>query len=257
MAVFWVRLTIPALAAPYASSPSPINPLTELMLTIAPFLLAIIPGRAALVQRNALLSTMSKLRSQISGSIVRRSLPSEAPALLTRMSTGAKTLSARAKTWSTPSGVATSASTAIAVPPASSIPLTTDSARSPCRSATTTVAPSWAKSSAVARPIPEPPPVTTATLLARSTINLLTWVITRCARGHRVIVRCAHGDRWRGCSPSFSLSPYHPMTLSPLTLDQCHARSRFGQLVKLDIHRREDPVVVVIALADEEVFGVP
>src|SRR5215212_9680357 len=211
MAVFWVRLTIPALAAPYASSPSPINPLTELMLTIAPFLLAIIPGSAALVQRNALLSTMSKLRSQMSGSIVRRSLPSEAPALFTRMSTGANTLSARAKMWATPSGVATSASTAIAVPPASSIPLATDSARSPWRSATTTVAPSRAKSSAVARPMPEPPPVTTATLLARSTTNLL----------------------------------------------RRHARSRFGQLVELDIHRREDPIVIVVAQAHEEVLGVP
>jgi hypothetical protein len=142
-------------------------------LTIAPFLRAIIPGSTALVQRNALLSTISKLRSQRSGSIMRRSLPSEAPALLTRMSTGANTLSARAKMWSTPSGVATSASTAIAVPPASSIPLATDSARSPYRSATTTVAPSRAKSSAVARPIPEPPPVTTATVLARSMTNLL------------------------------------------------------------------------------------
>src|SRR5664280_13906 len=89
------------------------------------------------------------------------------PALLCRTSTWpscANTLSASA---STALGSETSSAWATALPPAASIARATSSAVPPLRSATWTLAPCRASRSAVARPMPEPPPVTTATLPCR------------------------------------------------------------------------------------------
>src|SRR4051795_3890495 len=62
---------------------------------------------------------------------------------------------------STSASCDTSHWSASAVPPASSISCTVPLARSRSTSATTTLAPSSAKRSDVARPTPEPPPMTT------------------------------------------------------------------------------------------------
>ena len=58
-------------------------------------------------------------------------------------------------------------------PPAAAISAVTLCAASPFRSATWTRAPRWASRSAVERPIPDPAPVTTATLPARLISSLI------------------------------------------------------------------------------------
>src|SRR5712671_6923043 len=73
-------------------------------------------------------------------------------------------LSIRATIRSMPAGVPASAVIATALPPAARISAVTASARPPSRSATATRAPHAAKPSAVARPIPDPAPDTSATL---------------------------------------------------------------------------------------------
>src|SRR5215813_1586510 len=65
---------------------------------------------------------------------------------------------------STPAGVPASAAMAMALPPAPAISAITASAFAPSRSATATCAPRAANPMAVARPIPEPAPDTSATL---------------------------------------------------------------------------------------------
>src|SRR5258708_5233567 len=63
-----------------------------------------------------------------------------------------------------PAGAPASGVIATALPPAARISAVTASARPPSRSATATRAPHAAKPSAVARPIPDPAPDTSATL---------------------------------------------------------------------------------------------
>jgi hypothetical protein len=70
--------------------------------------------------------------------------------------------------WSTDSGSATSASRAPATPPSCSMSETTDWAAAICTSATATFAPLRASVSAQAAPMPDPPPLTSATLSATS-----------------------------------------------------------------------------------------
>src|SRR5262249_9615163 len=65
---------------------------------------------------------------------------------------------------STPAGVPASAAMAMALPPAPAISAVTASAFAPSRSATATCAPRAANPMAVARPMPEPAPDTSATL---------------------------------------------------------------------------------------------
>src|SRR4029453_1620960 len=69
----------------------------------------------------------------------------------------------------------TSAGTAMAAPPAASIWAGTSFSRSSRRSPTTILAPRRAKESAVARPIPLPPPVMTAAAPARSNGCVMRW----------------------------------------------------------------------------------
>ncbi len=73
------------------------------------------------------------------------------------------------------SGLVTSSSTAIAVPPLSVIPLAVASARAPSRSAHATPAPCRASTAAVAAPIPDPAPVTTAVLSSSLRIAYLPY----------------------------------------------------------------------------------
>src|SRR6185437_5876222 len=110
-------------------------------------------------------STNSKSAISILAKVLSRSTP----ALLTRMSTRPHVFSARAAIAETWSKSATSAASAIAIPPAARISSTTLSAFSegaPFRpiSLTTTFAPRAASPRACERPRPEPAPVTMATL---------------------------------------------------------------------------------------------
>src|ERR1700742_4218238 len=69
---------------------------------------------------------------------------------------------------STAAGSATSQRTKLASPPAAAMPATVSSPDWPLTSLTTTWAPRAAKAREVARPIPEPAPVTSAILPAKS-----------------------------------------------------------------------------------------
>src|SRR5262245_27056786 len=85
-------------------------------------------------------------------------------ALLCRMSRRPKAWTAPATIWSMPSALLASAAMATAVPPARAISPVTASALALSMSATATLAPRAAKPMAVARPIPDPAPETSATL---------------------------------------------------------------------------------------------
>src|SRR5512144_1809251 len=85
-------------------------------------------------------------------------------ALLCRMSRPPKARTVPPTIASMPAGVPASAVIATAAPPAAWISAVTVWARPPSRSATATRAPRAAKPSAVARPMPEPAPDTSATL---------------------------------------------------------------------------------------------
>ena len=84
-------------------------------------------------------------------------------ALLTRQSIRPKVSTAACISASTCSGSRTSVGSASAVPPEPSISAAVSASGSARRPATTTAAPSRENSSAMARPMPLPPPVTTAT----------------------------------------------------------------------------------------------
>src|SRR3954451_17975353 len=91
------------------------------------------------------------------------------PALLWSTSTRPSSSNTCAANASTDSGSVTSTTCAFALPP---ISRATASAASRFTSATCTFAPSFAKSSALARPIPEPAPVTTTTLPANPAASM-------------------------------------------------------------------------------------
>jgi hypothetical protein len=95
--------------------------------------------------------------------LVTVALRTRMPALLTRMSIPPKAATVSRAMRSASSGLATSPVTRAAVPPAFSIRRTVSSSSARRRPDTMTRAPSRANSSAVPRPMPVPPPVTSAT----------------------------------------------------------------------------------------------
>ena len=86
------------------------------------------------------------------------------PALLKSTSSRPYVSTAAAIRFRTSSSFETSARMNVAAPPSASISRATAAPLSSCQSDTTTLAPSRANSSALARPMPEPPPVTIAVL---------------------------------------------------------------------------------------------
>ena len=119
-------------------------------------------GTTALEQRNAPIKLVPMTRSQSSSLISSTGLVGKIPALLTKISTlrnSFKDLSIIA--W-TDSSSETSVHMAKALPPETSISFFTLFAHSSFTSAMTTLAPSRAKPSAIALPIPCPAPVTMA-----------------------------------------------------------------------------------------------
>jgi hypothetical protein len=96
------------------------------------------------------------------------------PALFTNTSSRPCALTAAAIRLSTSAESETSARTAVACPPASAMAATVPAAALASMSPTTAVAPSVASRVAMARPIPAPAPVTTATIPSkRRAMNLL------------------------------------------------------------------------------------
>ena len=131
------------------------------------------PAQTAFVQLAEPIRCTRMTNSKSAISILAKVLSRKTPALLTRMSTRPHALSARAAISETCSKSATSAGSAIAVPPPARISSTTLMALSkggPPRSLTTTFAPRAASPRACERPRPEPAPVTMATLPSKSIV---------------------------------------------------------------------------------------
>ena len=142
----------------------PTSAATEPWLMIDPPPVATIDGAAAWEHRNVPLALTAKLRSQ-SSSVASSTEPLLfTPALLYSTSTRRYSPSTWPNALATWSRSATLAATGSAVPPAALIWAAVSLAAPPLTLTTATAAPSWANRAAAARPIPEPAPVTTATL---------------------------------------------------------------------------------------------
>lgn len=143
------------------------------MLTIAPPPAAAIAGIVCLQHQTTALSATSMIESQasLSSSVTRRSarpgpMSSVGAALLTSVVTVPYRSSAAPTMATTSSSWARSVRTNTASPPAARISSSTAAPSSSLRPVTTTRAPSRAKRTAVARPIPRVDPVTIATFPA-------------------------------------------------------------------------------------------
>ena len=138
--------------------PSPRSAEIDEMLTIDPEPWSAITGTAYFDARNAVRRLMSSVWSQAS-SVVSTTVPTAAsPMLLTRMSTVPNASTAARTIASQSAALVTSAANTSALPPSSSIMRRVSSARSGCRSTSSTLAPSRASTTAVALPVPMPGP---------------------------------------------------------------------------------------------------
>src|SRR3990172_4967706 len=145
------------------------RPAMEAVLTMTPPPRRRIAGTAASVPAMTAHRLTAMVLSHLSrGASGKRGQPAFMPALLCRMSTPPNVYSVKATIRSIPSQRVTSVYTNAAWPPASSRSRTVSRPPASSTSATATAAPASARAMAVARPMPEPPPVTRATLPARS-----------------------------------------------------------------------------------------
>ena len=117
------------------------------------------------------------------------------PALFTRMSTPPWAATAASTTVAAPSSVDRSAATTVPLPPAASTVASAASSVACVRAAPTTVAPSRANSSYVARPMPVLDPVISATLPSRRPMG-----VPPCAgaplRAPGMVSGCTYGLTW-------------------------------------------------------------
>ncbi len=170
MAMDLVSWTIAPFAALYeGTSPDPKNEYILPMLMIFPPLLLTIDRAASFERRKTALSWVSMTLSQSSGfSCNTPPLNDTLPALFTRMPMPPSSRSTWFSAGSNPARLVTSTFTATAAAP---IAFNSESTRwffSSFRPNTATAAPAWANPSAMPRPIPPLPPVTTATRPVRS-----------------------------------------------------------------------------------------
>src|SRR2546423_10897920 len=132
------------------------------MLTIRPQPASIMSGTTAWQQSNVAVRLTARIRFHFSALIERKRSKPWSPALFTRI----VGLPRRERTSATPAAIwersVTSTVTPVAVPPEAAILSAVASAELPSRSKTATAAPSLARRSLMARPMPEPPPVTIA-----------------------------------------------------------------------------------------------
>ena len=123
-------------------------------------------GSAALAPCTCPSRLTCSTRANSSGVVSSNPATSSTPAMCTQVSSRPYLSTARSATASIWAGSVTSATTAVAVPPAASISATSDLSPGSPRAATTTFAPCSAKRRAVARPMPLEAPITTTTCSA-------------------------------------------------------------------------------------------
>ena len=165
-----VNATTPALAAAYAADDlAACRAAAEDIVTIAPECRAIMPGRNAEIVRNVEVRSLSRTERQCSP--VSRSVGTGMPlppANAARTSTGPSCASTTPRIAAIAASFVQSAATPIARPPSVVIDSTVASIAAWSRPTTATSAPFTASARLVAAPMPRDPPVTTATLPARS-----------------------------------------------------------------------------------------
>ncbi len=144
------------------------GPAMEAMLTMRPALRSMKYGATALQVRNTDLVLTAKARSQSSSVLLVNGMPGGAaiPALFTRMSILPRNSRVRSTIARTSAELVTSVFMAMALRPSALTSSATFSALSTWMSGIAMSAPSRAIASTMPRPIPLPPPVTTATLPA-------------------------------------------------------------------------------------------
>src|SRR6266852_313385 len=123
-----------------------------------------IAGATVFVKMNAPTRLMRRTSAKSAALISRRAARRRTAAQLTRQSTPPYCARAVPTNRATSASLATSPLTAVATPPALTMASTVSASGSGRLPKTTTRAPSWPKSSAVARPMPVPPPAMSATL---------------------------------------------------------------------------------------------
>ncbi len=157
-----VSPAMPCLEAVYAAPAAlPLSEASEAVKTTAPFPAASMWGSTARVRRNGAVRLMPMTRSHSSSPVsAAADMLSMTPALLTRTSIPPNSSAAVSATRSTTAWSRRSPITVTAVPPARSTSSATDRAAASATSAISTRAPSRANSRAVARPMPDPAPVT-------------------------------------------------------------------------------------------------
>src|SRR5262249_6198035 len=129
---------------------------------------ATIPGRTAWLHNSAPRRLTSMPRHHLSRGVSQKGPNgSTTPALLTSTSTDPRRCAMALRALVTPRGSVTSAENATASPPATRIRCVVSSRSAAERAITATLAPEAASVCAMARPMPRPPPVTTATLPCR------------------------------------------------------------------------------------------
>src|SRR3984893_6273930 len=138
------------------------TPARELMLMISPRLRLIIPGATALETKNTLFKLVFTTRSQSSSDFSCAGPKTPMPALFTRMVTGPRADSVFATRASTSAGRVTSATYEKTRPPKAATSALAAFNELESRPQIDTAAPSEARRTAMARPIPRLPPVTRA-----------------------------------------------------------------------------------------------
>src|SRR3972149_11854164 len=145
------------------------SPAREAVLTMTPPPRRRIAGTAASVPAMTAHRLTAMVRSHLSrGASGKRGQPAFMPALLCRMSIPPNVSSVKATICSTSAQRVTSVCTNAARLPASSTSRTVSRPPASSTSAMATAAPACTRAMAVARPMPEPPPVTRATFPSRS-----------------------------------------------------------------------------------------
>ncbi len=137
----------------------------EEMVTILPHPASIMSGTTAWRQWNVPVRLTAIIRSQASALISRKSSNPSMPALVTMIPTGPNAVRTSSSVASMAARSLTSTAAPSALPPSAATSSATAPAASPLMSSTATLFPGRARWWQMARPMPEPPPVTTATRL--------------------------------------------------------------------------------------------
>src|SRR3954454_16412117 len=225
--------------AAYAAPPVHTDAAIEATFTIEPPPVSSIAGIAAFEHTNTLRRFTWSTWSHFSSLVfqVSRSSPCTIPALFTRTSRPPSSSRAVATASAAVADEDTSPITRRAASPSAA---TTSRPRVSSRSTTTTRAPSREKSSTVARPKPDAPPVTIATLPSSRPTSAPTFFVSTISVADHEVVEC----RFAGHAPVVDQLPGHV------------GGDPTGVVVVVAVHLRVTPHELLVLRVDPLVVGV-